>query len=87
MPAAEMGSRARCARPFARRLLDQDQRAHQRSRFADRARHHTGQNHDVTGFPALMLEVDCDPRLLLGEAKATTAMQRLGTLPIEAAKP
>lgn len=26
-----------------------------------------GQNHDVTAFPALKLEVDCGPQLLLGD--------------------
>lgn len=47
--------KAQRARPFARRLLDQDQRAHQRSRIADRARHHTGtkpRRHRVPGAEA-----------------------------------
>lgn len=39
---AERGSRAQRARPLARRVLDKDQRAHQRRRPADRARLHTG---------------------------------------------
>jgi transposase len=26
-----------------------------------------GQDHDVTAFPALMQEVDCDPQLMLGD--------------------
>src|SRR5438046_903280 len=37
---AERGDRAQCARPFARRLLDQNQRPHQRRGSADRHRNH-----------------------------------------------
>lgn len=64
---AERGSRAQRAWPFARGLLDQDQRTYQRGRPAIGLVITPGQAHDVTAFPALMQEVDCDLEQLLGD--------------------
>jgi len=59
---AERGSRAQRVRPFARAATQS------RSTLAPtRLAITPGQAHDLTAFPALMQEVDCDPKRLLGD--------------------
>jgi transposase len=65
--AVERGDRAQRARSFPWRLLDQDQRPHQRRRPTDRIEITPGQTHDVTAYPALMDDIDCDPEQMLGD--------------------
>jgi hypothetical protein len=56
----------------ARRLPDQNQRPHQYRGPAIAITITSGQAHDVSSFPALMQEIDCDPEQTLGD-NATTA--------------
>jgi hypothetical protein len=65
------GARAQRARPFARRLLDQDQRPNQ---LADRRRDNAGAS--ATPFPALMQQIDCDPDQMLGDKGYDSAAVR-----------
>src|SRR5690349_18000384 len=64
---AEKGAGAQRARPFAWRLLDQDQRPHQSEGLPIGVVITPGQAHDVTAFPVLMQEIDCDPDQMLGD--------------------
>lgn len=63
----ERGSRVQRARPFAWRLLDQNKRAHNAEGLPIGLVITPGEAHDITAFPALMQEVNCDPEQLLGD--------------------
>jgi Transposase DDE domain len=71
------GGRTQRARPFARRLLDQDQRTYHANGLPIGLVITQGQAHDLTAFPALMQEVDCGAeRLLSGKGYDSNAVRQ-----------
>ena len=65
--AIHKGGRAQRARSFAWRLLNQNQRRTNAEGLPIGVVITPGQAHDVTAFPALMQEIDCDPEQMLGD--------------------
>jgi IS5 family transposase len=65
--AAERGSRAQRARPFARRFSTKINARTNAEDLPIGLVITPGQAHDVTAFPAFMQEVNCNPEQLLGD--------------------
>jgi hypothetical protein len=70
---AKKGYRAQCARPFARRLLDQINARTNIEGLPIGIVITPGQVHDVTAFPALTQEIDATPNTTAKPFAATSS--------------